>query len=119
MTAAAFPHPAWCDPAFCEPDDRHWSRPLVTPAGLDGAPSFELRLFATVYAPLGVDKPLVELDIRQDDGSLSQWAYVESDVAELRWLHAALGAVLHVYDADEPHLAELPEPRALEGGVTA
>lgn len=112
-------HPAWCDPRFCEASDRHWSRPLVTPAGLDGAPTFELRLFATVYAPLGADKPLVEVDVRQHDGAIAQAAFVEADVDELRWLHAALGAVLHVCTAPEPHLTELPEPLDQKGGTTA
>jgi len=111
-------HPAWCDPAQCSEDDRHYSRTLTVPAVRAGDPAFALRLYTTVFAPLGVDLPLAEFEVSLDDGPAQQSAAVDLDLLQIRQLHDVLGAALHVFEADQPHLTELPEP-APKGGATS
>lgn len=116
--------PAWCDLDACTAhhdsiSGRHISRVLTVAPDRGGDPRFNLRLFATAFGPMEDERPLVELDLRLDDGPIHLGEVVDIDLPQLRQLCAALGALLQVQGADRPHLTELPVPDAPKGGATS
>ncbi|GAA1550549.1 hypothetical protein GCM10009827_084030 [Dactylosporangium maewongense] len=113
MTAVK--HPAWCDVAECtaEPGHLHYSRPINVPA-IDGNPD-SARFICVVFGDAD-SRPLLELGIVAGAG-LKPPPVVEVDAPQLRHLHAAFGAVLHVLTAADPAATELPTLDPVNGGA--
>ncbi|MEV8510813.1 hypothetical protein [Dactylosporangium sp. NPDC051484] len=110
-------HPAWCDATQCAAVglQLHHSRALTVPAtpgaGRDSA------TFILVVHGTHREQPQIELTfILADPGAMSPVLDVDAD--QLGRLRAALAAAGHVVGADQPHLIQLPDPDALEGGAT-
>lgn len=103
-------HPAWCDVDQCTgtAGQLHYSRAINVPppqTSRDAA-----RFILVVYGD-GQTRPLLEM-LAAPVNPATTSPVIEFEVGQLRRLHAALGAALHVISAGDPNVTALPEVSA-------